>query len=72
MARKRKPPIWRLPASPREWLRADTTFPKRLSVAGLIVAFVIFVDLYSTLVDRWEWYDNSGITPRLISEGDNP
>ena len=31
-----------------------------------------FSDLYSALVNRWEWYDNSGITPRLISAGDNP
>lgn len=29
-------------------------------------------DLYCPLVNRWEWYDNSGITPRLISAGDNP
>ena len=31
-----------------------------------------FRDIYSALVNRWEWYDNSGITPRLISAGDNP
>ena len=31
-----------------------------------------FRDLYTPLVNRWEWYDNSGITPRLISAGDNP
>ena len=31
-----------------------------------------FRDLYSNLVNRWEWYDNSGIRPRLISTGDNP
>lgn len=30
-----------------------------------------FRDPYSALVNRWEWYDNSGITPRLISAGDN-
>ncbi len=30
-----------------------------------------FMELYRPLVDRWEWYDNSGITPRLISAGDN-
>ncbi len=30
-----------------------------------------FIELYRPLVDRWEWYDNSGITPRLISAGDN-
>jgi predicted ABC-type ATPase len=28
-----------------------------------------FQDIYMKLVDRWEWYDNSGNTPRLISEG---
>lgn len=30
-----------------------------------------FQDLYVNLVDRWEWYDNSRSTPRLISEGAN-
>jgi len=30
-----------------------------------------FKELYVDLVDRWEWYDNSGSTPRLISEGEN-
>ncbi len=30
-----------------------------------------FMELYRPLVDRWEWYDNSGIAPRLISAGDN-
>ena len=28
-----------------------------------------FRDVYSALVNRWEWYDNSGITPRLILTG---
>ena len=27
-----------------------------------------FKDIYMGLVDKWEWYDNSGNTPRLISE----
>jgi predicted ABC-type ATPase len=27
-----------------------------------------FQDLYRRLVDKWEWYDNSDRTPRLISE----
>ncbi len=31
-----------------------------------------FRELYSPLVSSWEWYDNSGITPRLISAGGNP
>src|SRR2546428_9336758 len=31
-----------------------------------------FRELYSALVNRWESYDNSSITPRLISAGDNP
>ena len=31
-----------------------------------------FKEIYCDLVNRWEWYDNSGITPRLISAGDNP
>jgi predicted ABC-type ATPase len=35
-------------------------------------SFRNFRELYANLVNRWEWYDNSGITPRLISEGDNP
>jgi len=30
-----------------------------------------FRELYSALVNRWEWYDNSGITPQLISAGGN-
>lgn len=30
-----------------------------------------FQDIYMELVDRWEWYDNSGNTPRLISAGAN-
>ena len=28
-----------------------------------------FHDVYMKLVDRWEWYDNSGSTPRLLSQG---
>jgi predicted ABC-type ATPase len=31
-----------------------------------------FRELYCRLVDRWEWYDNSGVTPQLISVGGNP
>jgi len=27
-----------------------------------------FQDVYMNLVDKWEWYDNSGNTPQLISE----
>jgi predicted ABC-type ATPase len=27
-----------------------------------------FREIYKDLVDRWEWYDNSGDMPRLISE----
>ncbi len=27
-----------------------------------------FQDIYMELVDKWEWYDNSGNMPRLISE----
>ena len=30
-----------------------------------------FQDIYMNLVDRWEWYDNSGDVPQLISEGGN-
>lgn len=30
-----------------------------------------FRNVYMHLVDRWEWYDNSGTTPQLISEGGN-
>jgi predicted ABC-type ATPase len=30
-----------------------------------------FKDIYLHLVDKWEWYDNSGSTPRLISEEGN-
>jgi predicted ABC-type ATPase len=31
-----------------------------------------FHAIYCSLVNRWELYDNSGITPQLISSGDNP
>jgi predicted ABC-type ATPase len=27
-----------------------------------------FQDIYKHLADKWEWYDNSGNTPQLISE----
>lgn len=30
-----------------------------------------FQDVYKYLVDNWEWYDNSGMTPQLISAGIN-
>lgn len=30
-----------------------------------------FQDVYMNLVDNWEWYDNSGNTPQLISAGSN-
>ena len=30
-----------------------------------------FEDVYKHLVDKWEWYDNSGNTPQLISEAGN-
>lgn len=30
-----------------------------------------FQEVYMHLVDNWEWYDNSGSTPRLISAGRN-
>jgi len=30
-----------------------------------------FEDVYKSLVDNWEWYDNSGNTPQLISWGRN-
>ena len=30
-----------------------------------------FRDVYMNLVDKWEWYDNSGDVPQLISEGGN-
>ena len=30
-----------------------------------------FRDIYRQLVDKWEWYDNSGSTPRLISTRSN-
>ena len=30
-----------------------------------------FQDIYMHLVDYWEWYDNSGNTPLLISAGSN-
>jgi len=30
-----------------------------------------FKDIYMDLVDKWEWYDNSGNAPQLISEAGN-
>jgi predicted ABC-type ATPase len=30
-----------------------------------------FQDVYMKLVDRWEWYDNSGSVTRLLSQGGN-
>lgn len=30
-----------------------------------------FKDVYMHLVDKWEWYDNSGNMPRMISSGSN-
>ena len=30
-----------------------------------------FQDVYMNLVDKWEWYDNSGHLPRLVSAGGN-
>ena len=30
-----------------------------------------FEEVYLNLVDRWEWYDNSDTTPRLLSAGGN-
>ena len=30
-----------------------------------------FQDVYVNLVDTWEWYDNSGTTPQLVSAGMN-
>ena len=30
-----------------------------------------FQEVYMHLVDQWEWYDNSGYTPHVISAGDN-
>jgi len=30
-----------------------------------------FQNIYMHLVDNWEWYDNSGSTPHLISAGSN-
>ena len=30
-----------------------------------------FQNIYMNLVDKWEWYDNSGTTPQLISEEGN-
>ena len=40
---------------------------KRRFIAGLRN----FQDVYMHLVDKWEWYDNSGNTPQLISEAGN-
>jgi predicted ABC-type ATPase len=44
------------------------TIIRRRFIAGLRN----FSELYRHLVDRWEWYDNSSSTPRLLSAGENP
>lgn len=31
-----------------------------------------FLGIYPQQVDYWQWYDNSGVRPRLIEEGSNP
>lgn len=43
------------------------TVIRRRFVAGLRN----FQDVYKHLVDKWEWYDNSGNAPRLIAEAGN-
>lgn len=40
---------------------------RRRFVAGLRN----FQNIYMNLVDKWEWYDNSGNVPQLISEAGN-
>jgi predicted ABC-type ATPase len=45
----------------------SSTIIQRRFVAGL----QNFQDVYKYLVDKWEWYDNSGNTPQLISEADS-
>ncbi len=30
-----------------------------------------FKQIYMNVVDRWEWYDNSGSPPQLVSAGGN-
>jgi len=30
-----------------------------------------FLDLYRHRVDYWQWFDNSGVQPRLLAEGTN-
>jgi len=51
----------------RESFAFETTIVRRRFDAGLRN----FRDVYMRLVDKWEWYDNSGNTPRLISAGSN-
>lgn len=34
--------------------------------------WINFRKVYAPLVNRWESYDNSGITPQLIASGENP
>jgi predicted ABC-type ATPase len=31
-----------------------------------------FVEIYRNRVDHWQWFDNSGVAPRLLEEGTNP
>jgi predicted ABC-type ATPase len=45
----------------------SSTVVRRRFAAGLRN----FQEVYSPLVDKWEWYDNSGNTPQLISEEGN-
>ena len=45
----------------------STTVIRRRFDAGLRN----FQNVYNHLVDKWEWYDNAGNTPQLISEAGN-
>jgi len=31
-----------------------------------------FLEIYRDRVDHWQWFDNSGPSPRLLDEGPNP
>jgi len=43
--------------------------PEKVIRRRFVAGMRNFVEVYRSLVDYWQWYDNSGATPRLLEEG---